>query len=313
MNGYHSAVLLEESISGMNLKKNGIYVDATLGGGGHTLKILESNQNLQVFAFDQDEDAIDYTSKIYEQYSDRLKIFNDNFSNLRTRLSLERIKKIDGIIFDLGVSFHQISNPLRGFSYQHDGKLDMRMNKSEKISAYDIINKFPYEKMRTIFFDYGEERESNKIAREIVESRKKKMIRTTGELSEIIEKSIRSHQKLKAKARIFQALRIFINNEINVLKTTLNDAVNILNPGGRLAVLTYHSIEDRIVKKFFQYQEKSCICPPGFPKCVCNKKSTLKIITKKPIVPSIEEIKSNKMARSAKLRIAEKKGEVDEI
>ena len=174
MNGYHSSVMLDELIDGLNLKKNGIYVDATLGGGGHTLKILESNQNLQMFAFDQDEDAIDYTSKIYEQYSERLKIFKDNFSNLRTRLSLERIKKIDGIIFDLGISFHQISNPLRGFSYQHDGKLDMRMNRSEKISAYDIINKFPYEKMRTIFFDYGEERESNKIAREIVESRKKK-------------------------------------------------------------------------------------------------------------------------------------------
>ncbi len=308
MNGYHSAVMLAESVTGLNLKKKGIYIDATLGGGGHTLKILESNPTLHVFAFEQDEDAIDYTSEIFKKYYDRLKIFKDNFSNLRTRLSLERVKKIDGIIFDLGVSLHQISDPLRGFSYQHNGKLDMRMNRSEKISAYDIINKFPYEKMRSIFFDYGEERESNKIAREIVERRKQKLIRTTGELSEIIDRSTRSHQKLKAKARIFQALRIFINNEIEVLKTTLNDAVNILNPGGRLAVLTYHSIEDRIVKKFFQYQEKSCICPSGFPKCICHKKSLLKIITKKPIIPTNEEIISNKMARSAKLRIAEKRG-----
>ena len=307
MKDYHVPVMLNESISALKIQNEGIYVDATLGGGGHTKAILDSNKNIIVFAFDQDEDAIYEARNYLKDYSKRLTIIKDNFANLRTRLALERIKKIDGILFDLGVSSHQISKPERGFSFSLDGKLDMRMDKSQKLSAYDIINNFSYEELRNLFFEFGEERESSKIAKAIVSNRMKKKISTTLELSEIIENSIFSRHKLKAKARIFQAIRIYLNEEIEVLKTALKDAVNILNFEGRIVVISYHSIEDRAVKKFFQYQAKSCICPPNFPKCVCDKVSTLTIINKKPILPSNDEILKNNKARSAKLRIAEKR------
>jgi len=305
---YHIPVLLKESIAALNLRDGGIYVDATLGGGGHTRAILNSGKNLKLYAFDQDENALKFAEKNFLSAYKNLVLIKNNFANLRTGLALERIKKIDGILFDLGVSFNQISNPARGFSYLHDGNLDMRMDESEELTAFDIINNFPLKKLRDIFFEFGEEREAAHIASAIVSKRKLKKIKTTAELSEIIDRSTHSKFKMKAKARIFQALRIYLNREIEVLKTALNDAVKILNPGGRLVVISYHSIEDRVVKKFFQYEEKSCICPPNLP-CVCDKVSTLKIITKKPIIPSSEEIAENRMARSAKMRVAEKKGE----
>ncbi len=307
MENFHTPVLLKESIEALQLRDNGIYVDATLGGGGHTEAILKTNKEIKIFAFDKDKESIKQNKTLSQKYPDNLKIINDNFANLRTSLALERIKRIDGILFDLGVSSHQINEPARGFSFMLDGKLDMRMDKSSTLTAFEIINKFPYEKLKKIFWEYGEEKNAARIARSIIHERKKRKIISTLQLGAIIEYSIKSKQKSKAKARIFQALRIYINGELEALKTALKDAVKILNTEGRIAVISYHSLEDRVVKKFFQYEEKACICPSSFPKCVCDKKSTLKIITKKPITPSLEEIKENKRARSAKLRIAEKK------
>ena len=234
-------------------------------------------------------------------------MINDNFKNLRTGLALNRIKKIDGILFDLGVSSHQIDSADRGFSYMADGDLDMRMDRTSKLSAKELINTFSLEDLKDIFFKYGEERESARIARKIVEVRKQKEIKTTLQLAEIIDNSIKSNQRIKAKARIFQAIRIFVNNEIEALNKALKDAVHLLNKGGRIAVISYHSIEDRVVKQFFKYENLSCVCPDDFPICTCDKVSTLKIITKKPILPTEEEIHNNSRAKSAKLRIAERK------
>jgi 16S rRNA (cytosine1402-N4)-methyltransferase len=306
LSSYHVPVLLKECIDALELKTGGIYVDATLGGGGHTEHILKTQTGIRLFAFDQDEDSLKQTRHLIEEYPN-LTIIKDNFANLRTCLALERIKKIDGILFDLGVSSHQINQPERGFSFSLEGKLDMRMDKSAEVTAYDIINHYDQYQLKKIFFEYGEEKEAGKIARAIVAARSNKHLETTLELAEIIDKSVFSKQKIKAKARIFQALRIYINGEMDVLKTALSDAVKILNPGGRIVVISYHSLEDRIVKKLFQYEEKECLCPSNFPKCICDKKSTLKILTKKPLQPSEDEVNQNPRARSAKFRFAERK------
>ena len=304
MREYHLPVMLKESIEGLSLKDGGVYVDATFGGGGHSRAILESGKDIRLFSFDQDEDA----QKIAETIKNENFVFiKDNFRNLRTGLALNRIKKIDGILFDLGVSSHQIDSPERGFSFMREGDLDMRMDTNTELSAKEVINTYPKEQLQDIFIKYGEEREAFRIARAIVEERKKRFISTTLQLAEIIDKSIKSHRRIKAKARIFQALRIYINREIEALNEALKDAVHLLNKGGRIVVISYHSIEDRVVKQFFKYENLSCICPDDFPVCRCNKVSTLKIITKKPILPSEEEIAKNSRAKSAKLRIAERK------
>ncbi|MDO9577969.1 MAG: 16S rRNA (cytosine(1402)-N(4))-methyltransferase RsmH [Candidatus Cloacimonadales bacterium] len=309
MSNYHVPVLLKESVDALALQPNGIYVDATLGGGGHAEYILTSQPKIRLFAFDQDEDSLTQTRHLAEEYPN-LTIIRDNFVNLRTCLALERIKKIDGILFDLGVSSHQINQPERGFSFSLDGKLDMRMDTSAEMTAFDIINHFdPYE-LKKIFLEYGEEKEAGKIAKAIAEARQNKQLETTLELADIIDKSVFSKQKIKAKARVFQALRIYINGEMEVLQTALSDAVKMLNPGGRVVVISYHSLEDRIVKKFFQYEEKECVCPSNFPQCVCDKKSTLKILTRKPLQPAEDEINRNPRARSAKMRFAERKEEL---
>jgi len=308
-NYYHIPVLLKESIEALQIKPGGIYVDATLGGGSHSELILQSNNQIQLFSFDQDVESLEQNKNLLKKYPNLI-IFKDNFANLRTRLALERIKKIDGILFDLGVSSHQINSAMRGFSFSLDGKLDMRMNQENELTAFEVINNFEPKKLKKIFLEYGEEREAFKIAREIAKSREIKQIETTLELAQIIERATSSKHKIKAKARIFQALRIYINGEMDVLKTALSDAVKMLNPGGRIVVISYHSLEDRIVKKFFQYEELDCICPNGFLKCVCDKKSRLKILTKKPLLPKEDEIKQNPRARSAKMRVAERKEEL---
>lgn len=308
MSNYHVPVLLKESVEALQIQAGGIYVDATLGGGGHTEEILNSYNDIRLFSFDQDEESLQQTKPLLQKFSN-LTIVNENFVNLRTRLALERIKKIDGILFDLGVSSHQIDSAERGFSFSLEGRLDMRMNSQHDLTAFDIINKFEPKKIKDIFLEFGEEKEAFKIAREIVKAREVKQIETTKELASIIERATRSHQKIKAKARIFQALRIYINGELEVLKAALSDAVKMLHPGGRIVVISYHSLEDRVVKKFFRYEELDCICNPGMVTCVCSKKSTLKIITKKPFLPSQEEIERNPRARSAKMRIAERKEE----
>ncbi len=307
MKEYHVPVLLDECLEALDLQDGKIYVDATFGGGGHARKILESGKDLKLFAFDQDPDSIAQSKTLKEEYSEQFVLIKENFANIRTGLALERIKKIDGILFDLGVSSHQINDPSRGFSFSGDGKLNMRMDQETELTAADVVNTYSFEDLTKIFRNYGEEKESPRIARNIILKREQNEIETTLQLSQIIENCIVSKKSIKAKARIFQALRIYINKEMEVLQTALEESVKILNPGGRLVVISYHSLEDRIVKNLFKYEEKSCLCPPEFPKCVCDKKSTLKILTRKPVVPSQEEIDSNPRARSAKLRIAEKK------
>jgi 16S rRNA (cytosine1402-N4)-methyltransferase len=306
MTDYHIPVLLNECTEALNIKTGGVYVDATLGGGSHTENILKSSNSTKVYAFDKDLSAIEHCKVKLKKFSPRLHIFNNNFKNLRTDLALERVKKIDGILLDLGVSSHQIDNPAKGFSFSYDGKPDMRMNKASKLSAHYVINNCSFEELRKMFIEYGEEREAGRIARKITESRLQKEIDSTLELAEIIESATYSKHKIKAKARIFQALRIYVNNEIEDLREALKEAVLALNSGGRIVVISYHSLEDRVVKKFFAEEAKDCICPSSFPRCNCTKVATLKILTKKPIIPTAAEIAVNRRSKSAKLRIAEK-------
>jgi len=310
MTEYHVPVLLAECLEALNLQDGKIYVDATFGGGGHSQKILESGKDLILFGVDQDPDSIEQSKVLTEKYPDNFVMIKENFANIRTGLALERIKKVDGILFDLGVSSHQINDPSRGFSFRGDGDLNMRMDQTSELTAADVVNTYSFEQLARIFREYGEEKEAARIANNIILERSKKEIKTTLQLSTIIENCIISKKSIKAKARIFQALRIYINKEMEALKSALNDSIKILNPGGKIVVISYHSLEDRIVKNIFKYEEKSCICPPEFPLCVCDKVSTLKIITRKPVVPTLNEIGNNPRARSAKLRIAQKREEI---
>ena len=307
MKEYHVPVLLAECLEALDLQDGKIYVDATFGGGGHSKKILESGKNIKLFGVDQDPDSIEQSKKLKDLFPEKFIMIKENFANIRTGLALERIKKVDGILFDLGVSSHQINDPARGFSFRGDGDLNMRMDQDSQLTAADVVNTFSFEDLARIFREYGEEKEAARIANNIILERSKKEIKTTLQLSTIIENCIISKKSIKAKARIFQALRIYINKEMEVLKTALNDSIKILNPGGKIVVISYHSLEDRIVKNIFRYEAKSCICPPEFPQCVCDKVSTLKIISRKPIVPTLSEIENNPRARSAKLRIAQKR------
>ncbi len=307
MTKYHVPVLLAECLQALDLQDGKIYVDATFGGGGHSSAILESGNDIKLFAFDQDPDSIKQSEVLKEKYPEQFVLIKENFANIRTGLALERIKKVDGILFDLGVSSHQINDPSRGFSFRGEGKLNMRMDQDSQLTAADVVNTYSFEELTRIFREYGEEKEAARIARSIILEREKEEIETTLQLSNIIENCIISHKSIKARARIFQALRIYINKEMEVLETALNDSVKILNPGGRIAVISYHSLEDRIVKNIFRYEAKSCICPPEFPLCVCEKKATLQILSRKPIVPTTQEIENNPRARSAKLRVAQKR------
>jgi 16S rRNA (cytosine1402-N4)-methyltransferase len=303
---YHLSVMDSEVLAGLAIKDHATYVDATLGGGSHTEMILKANATVRVFSFDQDADAIEHNQSLLERYSDRLMLFNENFVNFRSHLALQRVAKIDGILFDLGVSQHQIKTAERGLSFDLDGRLDMRMNRSDQLTAYDVVNEYSVEQLTAIFRNFGEERESYKIALGIVNYRQKSEVITTGQLAIIIEQSTSSPQKTKSKARIFQALRIYINKEMDVLTNVLKDAVDALAAGGRIVVISYHSLEDRQIKQAFNEEAKSCVCPHNFPKCICDKESRLKILSKKPITPSPEEISGNRQARSAKMRVAER-------
>jgi 16S rRNA (cytosine1402-N4)-methyltransferase len=308
---YHTPVMLEECLQALQLHNHGIYVDATLGGGGHTEAMLLANPTIRVFAFDQDEDAIIQNQPLLAKYADRLLLIQDNYSRLRTRLALEKIKGIDGILFDLGISTHQIDVPERGFSFQLEGDLDMRMNRESGISAAEVLKTFSYEQLAQMFREFGEEPEAGKIARLIIKNRDTQPLQTTAELANLLDAAFPQNPKYmtKLKARIFQALRIYVNQELEHLETALSDSVNLLNPCGRIVVMSYHSLEDRVVKTIFRKEEKACTCPDIFPQCVCGKVSRLKLINRKPILPSTAEILQNSRARSAKLRIAEKKGD----
>ena len=304
---YHKPVLFDEVIDNIITKKDAVYVDCTLGGGGHAEGILEnSSENSKVVAIDQDTEAIEFAKKRLEKYGHKLQIFQDNFRNIDTAVYLAGFEKVDRILMDIGVSSNQLDNAERGFSYRFDARLDMRMDSSLKIGAYEVINDFSEKEIADIIYKYGEEPKSRKIAKKIVEYRQNKPIETTLELADIVIKSIGKSMKRHPAKRTFQAIRIYVNKELEVLSETLDKAVKLLNKNGRLLVITFHSLEDRIVKEKFREYVDPCTCPKDIPICVCNKKSLGKIITKKPIIAKKLELEENNRAHSAKLRIFER-------
>lgn len=304
----HKSVLLDESIDGLNIKPEGIYVDATLGGGGHTYEILKRVTTGKVIGIDQDDYAIERASEKLKEFKNFIAVKN-NFHNINEVLNELNIERIDGIMFDLGVSSFQLDIPERGFSYNHDMPLDMRMDKNQTTTARHIVNGYDESELTRILRDYGEENWAARIAKFIVQEREQEFIETTGQLVSIIKKAIPKQVRQEGShpaKRTFQAIRIEVNKELEILENAIKDAADRLNPGGRICVITFHSLEDRIVKNTFVDLNKDCICPPEFPKCMCDHRRKLKIITRKPIVPSEEELLENNRARSAKLRIGER-------
>ncbi|GAA0788521.1 16S rRNA (cytosine(1402)-N(4))-methyltransferase RsmH [Hathewaya limosa] len=308
----HVSVLLNETVEGLNIKESGIYVDGTLGGAGHSSEVLKKLESKgRLIGIDQDTEALKAASKRLEQYNkyNNVTFVHNNFHNIKFILEELEINGIDGIMMDLGVSSYQLDNKDRGFSYMQDAPLDMRMNRDSDFSAYDVVNSYEEEKLCKIIKEYGEEKFARKIAFNIVKQRQEKPVETTLELVEIIRKSIPGKFQREGghpAKRTFQAIRIEVNGELEILNKTIEDAVDKLNVGGRIAIITFHSLEDRIVKNKFRELEKPCTCPSSFPICVCGKKSKVKVITRKPIEPSEEEREFNSRSRSAKLRIAER-------
>lgn len=304
----HTSVLLNETIDSMMVRSDGIYLDGTLGGAGHSSHIASKLTTGHLYGTDQDGDAIEAATKRLEPYADKVSIIRTNYRNAVGILREIGIGGVDGILLDLGVSSWQFDNGDRGFSYNTDAPLDMRMDTRKDLSAAVIVNEYPEEEIRRILRDYGEERFAPQIARGIAKAREAKRIETTFELNDIIRESIPA--KFRANGhpsrQTFQALRIACNDELDVLEGSLEEMADFLNPGGRLCIITFHSLEDRIVKNAFKRFEDPCICPPGFPKCVCGRVSKGKVITRKPIVPTEEEIKDNPRSRSAKLRVFER-------
>jgi 16S rRNA (cytosine1402-N4)-methyltransferase len=306
----HTTVLLEETVEGLNIKPNGIYVDCTLGGAGHSELILSKlSDGGRLYAFDQDETAIGHAKEKLAKYSDRLTIIKSNFLHLEEQLAKHDIYKVDGVLYDLGVSSPQLDNPERGFSYHYDAPLDMRMDKDSDLSAYDVINDWSYEALVRIFFQYGEEKFSKQIARKIEAARALQPIETTGQLVELIKEGIPAPARRKGghpAKRIFQAIRIAVNDELKVFEKSLEQAIGLLNPGGRISVITFHSLEDRICKVTFKKESQMPDLPHGLPIIPDEYKPKLKLITRKPIIPTEEELEHNNRARSAKLRVAER-------
>lgn len=304
----HYSVLLKESVAYLNINTDGIYADATLGGGGHSYEILSRGAK-KLIGIDQDKEAIAAASKRLSCFGDRLITANRNFSEIKSILADVGVDKLDGAVMDLGVSSYQLDNAERGFSYMHDAPLDMRMNRANPKSAYDVVNGYTESELAKIFYEYGEEKWSARIAKFVVKRRNEQEIKTTGELSEIIKaaipKAARADGGHPAK-RVFQAIRIEVNGELEILKQAVCDFVDALKPGGVLSIITFHSLEDRIVKKTFQELAKGCVCPKSFPVCVCNKTPEVKILTSKPILPSERELDENSRSKSAKLRVVEK-------
>jgi len=303
----HVPVLLEETIEHLNPKAGGVYVDATLGGGGHSEEILK-RADCRVVGLDQDEDALNHAAKRLALFGDRFIPVKSNFRNIKKVVYRLGFDAVDGVLMDLGVSSFQLDNPLKGFSFQHDGPLDMRMDPQNPKTAADVINTYPEKELIRIFYEYGEERYAPQIARAIVKRREKKPFTSTLELAEEIIRAVpaKARREKHPARRVFQAIRIEVNDELRSLEEGLVGAVEVLKPGGRIVVITFHSLEDRLVKNFFRREENPCVCPKDFPACVCGKKPRLKVITKKPVVPSREEIEKNRRAHSAKLRAVEK-------
>ena len=304
----HKPVLLKECIDGLNIKPNGIYVDGTLGGAGHSIEIVKRlNKKGLLIGIDRDEEALKAASNVLKEY-DNVKYIHDNHDNIEEILFNLQIDKVDGILLDLGVSSYQLDEKNRGFSYLGESKLDMRMDKEQALTAKEVVNSYDERKLANIIYEYGEEKFSRIIAKNICKYRKTKKIETTKELVDIIEKSIPASKKKEGHPakRTFQAIRIEVNNEIKPLYNTVIKSINVLKEKGRLCIITFHSLEDRAVKKAFIEAKGKCTCPSDLPYCVCGAKSLGKILTKKPIIPSEEEQKENSRSKSAKLRIFER-------
>lgn len=306
----HVSVLLNECIEGLAVKPDGIYVDGTLGGAGHAFHVCEKlSEKGQFIGIDQDEAAIRTSTERLQPFGDRVHLVRSNYVNVKQVVKELQIDKVDGILLDLGVSSYQLDTKERGFSYMADAPLDMRMDQSRDFTAKDLVNSYPEEKLYEIIKHYGEERYAKSIARNICRKRQEQEIETTGELVDIIKSSMPAKAKNgkgHPAKRTFQAIRIELNHELDVLQDALEDMVDLLNPGGRLCIITFHSLEDRIVKNFFRKMENPCTCPPDFPVCVCGKKPKGKVITRKPILPGEEELEINSRSKSAKLRIFER-------
>ncbi|MPQ43685.1 16S rRNA (cytosine(1402)-N(4))-methyltransferase RsmH [Clostridium tarantellae] len=305
----HVSVLLDECIDALNIKKNGIYVDCTLGGAGHSSEIIKNlSQNGRLIGIDQDKDALKAAGERLKEFNN-ITLVHSNFYNIYNVLNELNIDGVDGILMDLGVSSYQLDNGDRGFSYMQDAPLDMRMNRENSFSAYDIVNNYSEEELFRIIKEYGEEKFSKRIANFIVKARANKSIESTLELVDVIKAAIPAKARREGPhpaKRTFQAIRIEVNKELEIIEQTIKDGVNKLNTGGRMAIITFHSLEDRIVKNTFRNLENPCTCPSEFPICICNKKPDVKVLTRKPIEPSKEELEFNPRSRSAKLRIIEK-------
>ena len=306
----HTSVLLEETIDNLHIKPDGIYVDGTLGGGGHSYQIASRLTGAgRLIGIDQDGDAIEAAGKRLEPFADRITLIRNNYCNAREALKQIGIDKVDGIVLDLGVSSFQLDNVERGFSYKYDTALDMRMDTRQSLSAREIVNEYSEMELFRVIKDYGEEQFAKNIAKHIVNARKDKPIETTGELNEIIKAAIPAKMRATGghpSKKTFQAIRIECNRELEVLRDSLDDLIDMLNPEGRICIITFHSLEDRIVKSAFRKNENPCTCPPDFPVCICGQVSKGRVVSRKPILPSEEETEANKRSKSAKLRVFER-------
>ena len=306
---HHVSVLLWECIEGLNIKPDGIYVDGTLGGAGHSCEIVKRLENGRHIGIDRDNVALKAAGERLAPWADKVTLVHSNFCEIKQVLDDLDIEGVDGILLDLGVSSPQLDDGARGFSYMADAPLDMRMNNEDPLTAHDVVNTWPYEELKRILYDYGEERYAPQIASAICRKRELKPIETTLELVDVIRSAMPPaalREKQHPAKRSFQAIRIAVNDELGSVEKVMRDAIPKLNKGGRLAVITFHSLEDRIVKNAMVAASKGCTCPPSFPVCVCGKKPQVKLITRKPIVSTDEELEVNPRARSAKLRICEK-------
>ena len=304
----HESVLEREVIQNLNLYGGSLIVDGTLGDGGHAELLLKNTTSVRVLGIDRDMRAIERAEKRLAPFRDRITLVHGNFSDIKTILKKANVMNVDGLLLDLGVSSPQLDSPDRGFSFMRDGPLDMRMDSSQKITAADLLVELPDEELVSVIKEYGEERFSKRIVRAIRQAQKQSAIKTTLQLSNIISSVIHASRqtKIHPATRTFQALRIAVNGELEHIKKTLRDSVDVLRESARVIVISFHSLEDRIVKNFFKTEEKGCVCPPKIPICSCGHKQRLKIITRKPIVPAVEEVRRNSRASSAKLRVAER-------
>ena len=306
----HISVLLDETIDGLDIKPDGIYVDGTLGGGGHSYEILKRlSPKGRLIGIDQDGEALKAAGERLKEFENQITLVRSNYCEIDKVLKELNVEKVDGILLDIGVSSYQLDNLERGFSYKSDAPLDMRMDTRQELTAADVVNTYSENELFKIIKDYGEDKFAKNIAKHIVLARKEKPLETTKELSEVIKRAI--PMKVQAKGghpakKTFQAIRIEVNQELTVLKESIDKMIDLLKPNGRICIITFHSLEDRIVKTKFRENENPCTCPPNFPVCVCGKKSKGKVVTRKPIIPSEDEIEENKRAKSSKLRIFER-------